>query len=85
MKTQYQLKQPFDLKGAKVETLEFRRLNLGDLRGVENLAALTMKDICHLIGRSANLAPPELDRIDVADLDGIQEIIQGFLVDSQQI
>lgn len=82
MKT-YDLKYPIGDQGREIRQIKLRRITVGDLetarKETEELAQTKI-----LLTRVAELAPEEVDALDVHDYNQLSEILLGFLEDSPE-
>lgn len=84
----YQLKHPLTLtlrgpEGERQETkteLTLRRLRGKDLRGMSPGTSDEEKGLL-LIGRSTGLSALEVDELDLEDIAGLGEVVEGFIPD----
>lgn len=72
------LKYPVKLAtGQTLEQLEVRRARVGDVRAVAHIESETEQGLA-LIARVTGLVPEDLDMLDLADLNALQETFRGF-------
>ncbi|MCD8139451.1 MAG: phage tail assembly protein [Planctomycetaceae bacterium] len=79
----YPLKYPIEFgKDKVIDMLEFRRVQIGDLRASQNKDEIEAGLI--ILGRITDLTPAQIDRLDVEDMEGAMEIVEGFMPKSRK-
>ncbi|POF97671.1 phage tail assembly protein [Pseudomonas putida] len=83
MSQTYTLKHPFtSAAGARVESVEIRRLNRGDLRKAHGYSKDDFEQESFLLACMVGLVPEDLDQFDLIDSKALTEFFRN-LVDGE--
>lgn len=83
MTTQIDLTYPININGREVRSLQIRRPKVGDRLAVEKMNGDDAEKEIRFIANLCELAPSEVEKLDLSDYLKIQDTLAGFLSSTQ--
>ena len=68
MQEKYDLKHPINMGGKIIDSVNLRRLTLGDFYEFKDMSEMGAQEIGHLLGCMTGLQPPEVKKMDLEDV-----------------
>lgn len=78
-KTTIKLQYPLRVNGQEVTEIQLRRPRVRDRLAVEKMSASQAEKEVRFIANLCEMAPDEIEELDMADYTKIQEAVTGFL------
>ncbi|HBG94701.1 MAG TPA: phage tail assembly protein [Chromatiaceae bacterium] len=78
-KTTIKLRYPLRVNGQEVTEIQLRRPKVRDRLAVEKMSASQAEKEVRFIANLCEMAPDEIEELDMADYTKIQETVTGFL------
>ena len=79
MNTKIKLLIPIEINGATVKEINMRRPTLGDQLNADRACDSDRGKEIHIIASLTEIAPEDLEKLDLADYKKLQEQFQSFL------
>lgn len=83
MMTEIGLSYPINIDGREVSVLQMRRPKVGDRLAVEKMSGDEAEKEIRFIANLCELAPSEVEKLDLSDYLKIQDTLAGFLSSTQ--